>query len=300
MTMMNFNDHNDERLPLDTQAATRINYIIIFIISVLLLLCGIMLTTRDLFSTAHFFDNMPIQDVGISSNYWFTVVNRSGDIGVTGFGAVASLFIWALQIFAGFKISTSGAWSKNSKTFLDFFYGVIEGKENLFTMNQDKLFYSFLWFAAAVLDTATDIAWYGTGNANNGQKSSIAHAIIISLTLHNFGSEFALVTGGKHAILYAFRVFKRFKPRNQIVAGNARPARAGSSQHKNNVTRDPNNSQRGNNQNNSRNRKNKQKARRQSPNSHQQGNTNPNRPMMTPQDEAELAEIEAMLSGNRQ
>lgn len=209
MSFMGFQDHDDEEFRANRSVSTKINYIWMMVASTVYFVCGLVFTERDLFSTAHWWDSLNIQPAGISSNYLFSLPAYAGKIGVSAIAIVASLGIWSMQVVVGFALAKRGDWSPKSKSFREFWKNMANKTESFSDINQEKLILAFALLSAAIIDTATDIAWLGSSGRDLGQ------AIFTSLFFHNFVSELAVFFGGKMMVESFLGLLRRQQQRQQ-------------------------------------------------------------------------------------
>lgn len=226
MTMFGFGDHNDNELKRGDRALnTRLNYILLGIAAFMFFVAGIAFTERDWFSTAQWFDQIPIRDAGFTSKTLFTIQDNATQMNVSAAGFATSMFFWSAQIISGFIVANIGDWSKTHKSFISFISAWLfeknESKRPKFSdVSPDKITYFLIWFLVATMDTATDVAWYSSGDEAN----SVLYALLVSIFLHNFGSEFAIIVGGKYTVISFVNLFRRYKS----ARASSKPTKPGS------------------------------------------------------------------------
>lgn len=167
---------------------------------------------NDVFTSALFFDGMGLQPVFSESAGVFSeggIWEELPDVTTEAF--VFGMALLFMQLFAGYRASVAGRYTKQSGNIVILFWNVLSHKERVGIngLNWQKIgWISFYWFVA-FFDTGTDAyyrSWYGNGNVE-----FLGLSLIVSFFFYSMFSEWAIVVGSKTTINYSLHVFGEIK-----------------------------------------------------------------------------------------
>lgn len=216
MSMFSFGDHDPKEKKLKNRgAATKMNYVLVFICAIIFAFVGLRFFTGDLFSSAKWWDSLNLQT---ENAFLDQPIPWEGFDGVTTTGVIFSLGLSVFQIIAGYQQLIAGGWTKKSEGLIVWSYNRYYGKD-MSPINQEKLKWMLLWLAVVIVDTVVDISW-----RSYGFQQSLAAAILTSIVVYNLGSEFAVVYGIKYVFVHFLDIIlpSEGSRRDNRVRGNNR------------------------------------------------------------------------------
>ena len=176
--------------------------IALFVVAFMLLYYSVRrLIPEDLFSSALYYDGLGLQKVFAQpamlvddplSVFIMTVVMGFSFPNVSAAAFSVGFMLFLVQIWAGYKSSVAGGYTRKSKTLLGFISNIINKEDSLDpkTLNWGKVNWLLAWIFIAFADTFTDVS-YRSGD----DPALFWQSVFVSVLVYNILSEWAMLTG---------------------------------------------------------------------------------------------------------